>query len=283
MRLGISPFATTADVAAELATIAADGGLDTLWLGDGYLANPDFAGWSGGMETFAELAWLAGRNPTARVGVTAAVLPIRDIPWTAKQANTLHHMAGGGFVLVAAPGFWPQDLEARGVSFDRRGSVFDLELDQLVQALADTRFSPGPPASGPPEVWLAGGPATMRRALDRGLPFQSSRATPDELAPRAADFFARGGTRLAHRVRVEAGRHDVQGDAVEWHAVTGSADELVEAFGRFAEIGVFDLSLIPGQDDATSLRTMEVLVGDVVPQLAGELSADAPTADPSST
>ena len=258
----------------ELSALAVAGGLDTLWLGDGYLSNPDFGGWSGGMETFTELAWLSGREPNARVGITAAVLPIRDIVWVAKQANTLHRVAGGGFVLVAAPGFWRQDLEARGLDFDRRGSLFDAALDELTGALNDPTFSPGPPDTGPPPVWLAGANATMQRAIDRRLPFQSSRATPDELAPIAADFFDRGGTKLAHRVRVELGDHSVAGAELDWHAVTGSVDEVVDAFGRFQDLGVFDLSLIPGQDDATSLRTLRGLVDDVLPQLGRQASAD---------
>ena len=267
MRVGISPFATSVDVALELSTIAVAGGLDTLWLGDGYLANPDFGGWAGGMETFTELAWLAGRFPTARVGITAAVLPIRDIAWMAKQSNTMQRVAGGGFVIVAAPGFWRQDLEARGIDFDRRGSVFDARLDELIAALDDPTFSPGPPEHGSPPVWLAGSTHTMNRAIKRGLAFQSSRAIPDDLAPIARDFFDRGGTALAHRVCVEVGHHGVAGEALSWNAVTGSADQIVDALGRFEQMGVFDLSIIPGQDDATSLRTLSTLVSDVIPQL----------------
>ncbi|MEO1064094.1 MAG: LLM class flavin-dependent oxidoreductase [Actinomycetota bacterium] len=267
MRIGISPFASTRSTAHELARLAVEGGMDTLWLGDGYLANPDFADWAGGMESMTELAWLSGSFPTARVGITAAVLPMRDIPWTAKQANTLHRVAGGGFVLAVAPGFWRRDLEARGVDFDRRGSVFEAALDELLAVLADPAYNPGPPPDGPPPVWLAGGPATMRRAAERGLPFQASRALPDALASIAAEFADRGGSTLAHRVRVEVGGHDVAGEEVDWQAVTGSVDQVVDALGRYRELGVADLSCIPGQDDATSLRTVEALTTDVLPQL----------------
>lgn len=266
MRIGISPFASTKEVALELASSAVAGGLDTLWLGDGYLANPDFGGFAGGMESMAELAWLSGAHPAARVGITAAVLPIRDIVWTAKQANTLHQLAGGGFVLVAAPGFWPQDLAARGVDHEARGAVFEAALDELRSALTDERYSPGP-GLGAPSVWLAGAHATMRRAAARGLPYQASRARPEDLIPIADEYAELGGTHLAHRVRVELGDHDVDGDAVEWHAVTGSVDRLVDALGRYRELGVVDLSIIPGQDDDTSRRTVAALVDEVVPQL----------------
>lgn len=267
MRIGISPFASTRDVVVELSRLAVDGGMDTLWLGDGYLANPDFAGWAGGMETMTELAWLTGTFPTARVGISAAVLPMRDVPWTAKQANTLHRVAGGGFVLAAAPGFWAQDLEARGVDFARRGAAFDDALAELRAALADPSLNPGPPPSGPPPVWLAGGPATLRKAAAIGLPFQYSRALPDALAPVVAEYFDRGGSLFAHRVRVEVGDHAVEGEVVDWQAVSGSVDQVVDTLGHYRDLGVADLSCIPGADDETSLRTVEALVADVLPQL----------------
>ena len=267
MRIGISPFATTRETALELSRIAVEGGLDTLWLGDGYLANPDFVGWAGAMESLTELGWLAGRFPTARTGIAAAILPLRDPAWLAKQANTLHRMAGGGFVLVATPGFWVQDLESRGIAFGDRAAVFENHLQELRRQLGDESLSPGPSDAGPPPVWLAGAAATMRRAVALGLPFLSSRATPDELAPVARRYFDAGGEFLAHRTRLEYGTHDVAGDVVEWHAITGSTDEMVDTLGRYEALGVRDLSIIPGQDDASSLRTTEVLASDVVPQL----------------
>lgn len=267
MRIGISPFATTRETTLELSRIAVEGGLDTLWLGDGYLANPDFTGWAGAMESMAELAWLAGGHPTARVGIAAAILPLRDPAWLAKQANTLHRMAGGGFVLVVTPGFWAHDLESRGVAFDDRAAVFEERLVEIRRLLLDETLSPGPSDAGPPPVWLAGAAATMARAVAEGLPFLSSRATPDELTPVARRFFDAGGQFLAHRTRLEYGDHRVTGDVVDWHATTGSADQLVDTLGRYAELGVGDLSIIPGQDDASSLRTVEVLAAEVMPQL----------------
>jgi len=267
MRVGISPFASSREVALELSRAAVDGGLDTLWLGDGYLANPDFAGWAGGMEPMTELAWLAGSCPSARVGIAAAVLPMRDIPWTAQQAHTLHRVAGGGLVLVVTPGFWRQDLGARGIDFDRRAEVFDDALDEILSALVDPVYSPGPSPEGPPPVWLAGAEATMRKATARGLPYQASRALPGDLAPIAAEYYDLGGPMLAHRVRVEVGDHVVAGQLVDWQAVTGSVSQVVDTFGRYRDLGVRDLSCIPGQDDDMSRATVEALVTEVLPQL----------------
>jgi len=279
MRLGISPFASTRDGVIELSALATDGGLDTLWLGDGYIAGEEFPGWAGGMESMTELAWLAGRFPHARVGITAAVLPLRDPRWLAKQANTLDNVTEGGFVLVVAPGFWARDFEHRGLDYATRSAMFDEYLAALRAALAgdgfvgetiripsDGRLAPSPASAGVP-VWLAGARATMSKAIELGLTYQSSRATPDELAPVAADYFDRGGTSLAHRVRIQATTdHAGHGD-LDWHVVAGSASQLVDALGRFRELGVADLSIVPGQDDETSRHTLEVLTADVVPQL----------------
>lgn len=266
--MGVSPFAPSRDVAHELAAASAGAGMDTVWLGDGYLANADFSGWAGGMETMTELAWLAGRLPDVRVGITAAVLPLRDMAWLAKQANTLHRIAGGGFVLVAAAGFWAHDFAARGIDFNGRGSLFRERFHELRAAVEDPDLAPGPGEQGPPEVWLAGATATRNLAVELGLPFQASRATPGELAPIAARFFDAGGTRLAHRVRVQAGGHLVRSTNVEWHAVTGTADQLVDALGHFAAMGVSDLSIVPGSDEETSRHTIDVLGAEVLPQLA---------------
>lgn len=280
MRVGMSPFGTSREGVLELARAAVDGGLDTLWLGDGLLANEDFPAWSGGMETFCELAWLAGSLPTARIGITAAVLPLRDPVWVVKQAATLDNLTQGGFVFVVTPGFWEREFDYRGLEFTRRGDRFAEAIEAVRAGLAgdphdgehfrlpaDGRLSPVPVTPGGPPIWLAGGPATMRRALAMDLPFQASRATPDELAITARAFFDGGGTVLAHRVRVQLGEPPAAGHNVDWHAVSGSVEALVDQLGRFAELGVSDLSIAPGADEASNRATIEALATEVLPRL----------------
>src|SRR5678816_331147 len=131
MRLGISPFASTRAGVLAVATLAVEAGIDTLWMGDGLLVNDAFPAWSGAMEPFTTLAWLGGRFPRARLGVSAAVLPLRDVVWTAKQAATLDQLSEGRFVLAVAPGFWAKELEFRGVDPAQRGAVFRRALDEL--------------------------------------------------------------------------------------------------------------------------------------------------------
>lgn len=280
IRFGVSPFATTRAGALAVARTAIAGGIDTLWLGDGLLASDDFPGWSGALEPFTELAWLAGATGPARIGLTAAVLPLRDVVYVAKQAASLDVITEGGFVLVVAPGFWDREFAFRGIPIDERAARFDDAVGAL-RALwrgepYDGRFhhvpagdvvAPVPHSSDGPPLWLAGGTATMRRALRLGLPFQPSRLLPDALAPLAAQWFDGGGGALGLRLRVEVSDRPPQGHDVDWQALSGPPDHLASEIARYAELGVTDLSLVPGQDDATSLHTVEVLAAEVLPRL----------------
>jgi alkanesulfonate monooxygenase SsuD/methylene tetrahydromethanopterin reductase-like flavin-dependent oxidoreductase (luciferase family) len=274
VRIGISPFASSRQGFEKIAAIAVSGGVRVLWMGDGYLETPDFPMWAGGVESMSTLAWLAGRFPQASIGVSAAVLPLRDPEWLAKQAATLDQLTEGRFVLTVCAGFWDRELQHRGIDPAQRAEVFDHRLDALRAALAAPadpaaeRLSPPAFTPGGPPLWLAGGPATMRRALYLGLPFQASRLTPAELAPLAARWFDAGGGVLAHRVRVEIGAVARMGEEVEWHAVVGSADQVAEQLDSYRRLGVSDLSLVPGQDDERSLATVTALVEKVLPQLS---------------
>jgi alkanesulfonate monooxygenase SsuD/methylene tetrahydromethanopterin reductase-like flavin-dependent oxidoreductase (luciferase family) len=278
MRLGLSPFASSRAGAEALAALAVEGGIDTLWLGDGLLHNPDFPTWSGAMEPCTELAWLAGRFPSARLGLSAAVLPLRDVTWLAKQAMTLDHVSDGRFVLAVAPGFWAAESAARGFDHAERGARFDDALDGLRAAFSGrphdgpfvrvpAALSPGSLTPGGPRLWLAGARATMQRALDRGLPFQASRISPDDLAPVARPWRDQGGGPLAVRIRIGLDRVTSRGNGVDWQALTGPVGFLADELARYVDLGVADLSLIPGQDDRSSRATVEALVTHVVPAL----------------
>ena len=280
MRLGISPFASTRDGALQLSQRALEGGLQTLWLGDGLLVNPDFPGWSGAFEPFTELAWLAGRFPSAALGLTAAVLPLRDMAWLVKQAATLDHLTEGRFVLAVAPGFWEHELRWRGIDFADRGAAFAESLAALRAGFAgeafagrwthfpaEGRLAPVPFTRGGPPLWLAGGAPTMQRALQAGLPFQVSRVSPDALAPVAKKWFDGGGSLLGVRARIEVADAVPQGEGVAWNALAGPPAYLAEQLAGFAELGVADVSIVPGQGDDASLRTVDALAEFVVPTL----------------
>lgn len=267
MRIGISPYGADRAAALELTQAAVAGGIDSLWLGDGIFRRPDFAGWQGGLESLTELAYLAGRHPGTRIGITAAVLPVRDIDWLVREAATLDQLTEGDFVLAVTAGFWADELAYRGIDPANRGGEFRRRLDELRTKLATGTLAPEPYTPGGPPVWLAGERATMRLAARLGLPFQASRATPAELAPAARLWKELNGGLLAHRIYAESGVSVPDGEQVARHVVAGSAAQIADAFAAYRELGVGDLSVVLGHDDASAARTLEVLLGDVLPAL----------------
>jgi alkanesulfonate monooxygenase SsuD/methylene tetrahydromethanopterin reductase-like flavin-dependent oxidoreductase (luciferase family) len=263
MRLGISPFATTRAGVLAVATLAVEAGIETLWMGDGLLVNDAFPAWSGAMEPFTTLAWLSGRLPSAALGVSAAVLPLRDVVWTAKQAATLDQLSAGRFRLAVAPGFWARELEFRGVDPAQRGAVFRRALTELRAVFAgDTteRVAPIPLTAGGPPIWLAGADATFRLALAEGLPFQASRSTPTDLAPLVRRWRDEGGGTFGVRIRMSVAAEVPSDAGVEWNALVGPPSFLAEQLDAYREIGVDDVSIIPGQDDESSLRTVAAVI-----------------------
>jgi len=279
VRIGVSPWGSSREGAVAAADVAVAAGVDTLWLGDGLLTVPDFPQWAGGMEPFVELAWLAGRYPAVRVGLGAAVLPLRDVVWLVKQASTLDQLTAGRFDLVVAPGYWRREFEYLGLDFDRRGERFDDLLLALQAGFVgapydgdelrwpgDGRLSPEPFTAGGPPFWLAGGRATFERALRTGRPFQArGPAHPRELAPLAAEWHDRGGADLALRVSFEVAETVDESHPTE--TVIGPPSYLAEQVLAYAEQGVADLSVRPGQSDEASRRAVDALGEEIIPAL----------------
>jgi len=284
MRIGVSPWGSSYEGLGRVAAAATQAGVDILWLGDGLLAVPDFPPWSGGMEAFVELAWLAGRHPEVGIGVGAAVLPLRDVAWVAKQAATLDQLTRGRFTLVVTPGIWEREFVFRNVSFAGRGTRLEEQIGALRAAFAgvgyegatvtlphEGRLSPEPFTAGGPPIWLAGDRATMERALRLGLAFQARAATPEDLRPLAAEWFDRGGGQLAVRIALEVADQVPDDRSVDNLAqanrLIGPPAYLAAQLAAYAELGVADVSLMPGRDDAQSLRTIASLATEILPAL----------------
>jgi len=170
-------------------------------------------------------------------------------------------------VLAVTAGFWADELAYRGIDPGGRGGEFRRRLGELRAKLAGDTLAPAPYTPQGPPVWLAGEHATMRLAARLGLPFQASRATPAELEPVARRWQELNGGLLAHRIYAEAGTGVPDGEQVARHVVAGSAAQLTDAFAAYRELGVDDLSVVLGHDDASAMRTLGVLLGEVLPAL----------------
>jgi len=277
MRIGVSPYASTRDEVLKLARRAADAGLDGLMMGDGLISTPSFPAWSGAMDAFVELAWLAGQVDVRTYGLNALVLPARDPRIVAKQGSSLNAVTGGRAVVGVCAGFWEHDARLFGFDFAERGARLDEGIRALQAAWrGDPEFrgqfwswsAAGPigPCGEvePPELWLAGGEATMRRAIRYGLTWQPTRVSPEELAPLARAYADAGGTRLTARARMSVTEPVGGHGPLSFPALVGPPSYLADQLHAYAELGVTYASVVAGFDYTSCAATIDAL-GEAAP------------------
>jgi probable F420-dependent oxidoreductase len=217
MRFGIAlpnygPLASP-ETLGRLAERAAAAGVDSVWVSDHLVAPVDVAsvypydrrphapsGDMGVIEQFYEplvtLAYLAGRFPTLRLGVSAYVMPYRNPVVTAKQIATLDALSGGRLLVAVGVGWLREEFAALGVPFDDRGRRTDEYLEVCKRLwtgdqatfegrtyrLPAVRTGPRPAQRPHPPLWIAGNSsAAMRRAVRLGDGWHAIDLAPDEL------------------------------------------------------------------------------------------------------
>jgi len=285
MRIGVSPWGSSREGIIAVADAAAQAGVDEFWLGDGLLQVPDFPQWSGGMEPFVELAWLAGRHPEMGIGLGAAVLPLRDVLYVVKQAASLDQLTAGRFTLVVTPGIWEREFAFRGLDFKQRGRHYDDAIaairaafagepyeGEFVTLPAGAQLSPPPHSPGGPKLWLAGGRRTIERALAAKLGFQAKTTQPAAFAPVAKEWFERGGGELGMRIALEVADRIPEADTSAGgisalSALIGPPSYLAEQLDAYRNLGLSDVSVMPGRNDEQSLRTIEAFATEILPSL----------------
>jgi alkanesulfonate monooxygenase SsuD/methylene tetrahydromethanopterin reductase-like flavin-dependent oxidoreductase (luciferase family) len=257
----------------KLARLAADAGLDGLTLGDGFVSTPSFPIWSGGVDCFVELAWLAGQVSLPTYGIDAVVLPARDPRVLAKQICSLSAVTGGRCHVALSAGFWAEDAELFGYGFAERGARMEEGIHALMAALRGEAFPDGKywsweasipisPCHGvePPELWLSGAEATMRRALRHGLAWQPTRMSPAEVAPLARVYRDSGGAGLKIRSRMSVSAPASNPKAFQtFTTLVGPPAYLAEQIEAYARLGASYVSVVPGHDESSCAETIEAL------------------------
>jgi alkanesulfonate monooxygenase SsuD/methylene tetrahydromethanopterin reductase-like flavin-dependent oxidoreductase (luciferase family) len=271
VQVGVSPFGSSRESVLDLARRAADAGLDGLILGDGFVSTPSFPIWSGGIDCFVELAWLAGHVDVPTYGIDAVVAPARDPRILAKQASSLSAVTAGRCHLALAAGFWEEDARLFGFDFAERGARLDEGLRALIAAWRGEPFEgkywsweaplPISPchAVAPPELWLSGAEATMRRALRYGLPFQPTRLSPDDVTLLARKYAAAGGTSFKVRTRMSVTQPVRAPGALDFSTLVGPASYLAHQIDAYAALGADYISIVAGFDDRSCAETIEAL------------------------
>ena len=281
----------------ELADIAEDVGLDSVWIGDSLLAKPRH-------DPLALLAAIAGR--TSRITIGAAVLlpMLRNPVLLAQQAATIDQISEGRLILGVGAS---RDTPAARAEFAAAGVPFEKRIGRMLEGLRLCRalwtgepvdwrgrwtleqaiLAPKPFRAGGPAIWGGGGvPAALRRCARNfagwfpsgpgGGPEWGRSWT--ELLGYAAEA-GRARSEIAgaayvtvsvddDRAKAEAGRDDylsryygLPAERIkrEQYTFAGDRAAATDWLGGFVEAGAGHLCVrFTGSDDA---RQMEVLAG----------------------
>ncbi|HSL25952.1 MAG TPA: LLM class flavin-dependent oxidoreductase [Acidimicrobiia bacterium] len=251
---------------AEMARVAEETGLDSIWVGDHLLY--DLAeGRKGPWEAWSLLAALAAVTDRVELGPLVAALPFHNPAVLAKKAATVDEISGGRLVLGVGAGWNRVEFAAFGLPFERRVARFAEAFTIVRRLLAEGRIDfagefytlrdcellPRPTRpGGPPLMVGSSGP----RMLALTLPFVAAWNSwyddfdndPDQVPALLAsiDEACRHAGRPPGEVEKTvaiylsfSGRADRRTDrrtgGNPWH---GSTTAMVERFGALAAAGV---------------------------------------------
>jgi alkanesulfonate monooxygenase SsuD/methylene tetrahydromethanopterin reductase-like flavin-dependent oxidoreductase (luciferase family) len=137
---------------------------------DGYLPSP-----------LALAGALIGRTRRITVSFAALLLPLYDPVKLAEDLAVLDLASGGRILVTAGIGYRPEEYEALGRDWSRRGKLLDEALEVLLRAWTGepfhyqgrrVRVTPPPHTKPHPPLFVGGStPAAARRAARFGLPF----------------------------------------------------------------------------------------------------------------
>jgi alkanesulfonate monooxygenase len=230
------------------------------------------------VECLATLAVAATATTRVPIGSCVVQLPLRQPAALAKQATTLQVLSGGRFVLGVGVGSHAGEFEAAGVDFTGRGRAMDAGLAALRAAWAtghdaDLAYRQTP-VTAPVPVWIGGSSgAARRRAARTGdgwvplfLPpdrYEADLARlrhetegfgrdPDDVMAAMVVMIHVGpeGAALERGCRWLSSLYGIPPKAFAAHVVAGSAQQVAEQLGTFADAGAAHIVTMVADDHA---------------------------------
>lgn len=257
----------TGDGAKAIATAADDAGYESIWTVEhvvvpaGYQSPYPYSssGKMGGPDdmsipdSFTWLSYIAAVTKNIKLATGVAILPQRNVIYTAKELATLDQLSGGRVILGAGAGWMKEEFDVLGVPFERRGE----RMDEYIAALrvlwgddkptfhgefvdfTDTYCRPQPVNRAIP-IHIGGHtPRAARRAGELG----------DGFFPGASDHETLAGAIGIMRKSAEAAGRDP--DAIE---VTAGGAMDVAGVEALRELGVSRVVIPPLAMDADGIR-----------------------------
>ncbi|MFE7647728.1 LLM class F420-dependent oxidoreductase [Streptomyces phaeoluteigriseus] len=231
-------------------------------------------------DPVATLAHLAAVTERVRLLSHVAVVGLRHPLLTAKQYATLDHLSGGRLILGVGAGHVPEEFEALGVDFRRRGALLDETIDALRAALGPEEFPvhhgkaydfealgqrPRPAQARVP-IWVGGSsPAAVRRAALRGdgwLP----QGDPRDRLPAQIDRLRRlrGDTPLTIGALTEPLYVSTPAWDVGRRTLHGTPESIAESLREYRAMGVHQIQVRFRSRSRTELTDQMAAFGEEV-------------------
>ncbi|MGH7334599.1 MAG: LLM class F420-dependent oxidoreductase [Candidatus Rokuibacteriota bacterium] len=290
------------DTFNQMADKAEACGLDTLWASD-HLIMPGLRvsrypgradgqlpdGWKRTYyQPFSVLNYLAARTRRVRLGTSVLILPMRNPIEAAAQVAELDQLSDGRVNFGVGVGWFREEFEALGYSFENRGARADEGL-AIIKALwtqestsvdgptyrfTDARMGPKPVQRPHPPIYIGGNtPAAMRRAARYGDAWHPFKVTPQGIAE----------LRPALRAALEAEGRSARGFPVAPKVVLafqdtpprdgqapteGRPQDVIDALRRFRDAGATEFCFdIATETLGVALDTLDRFANEVRPNV----------------
>jgi len=135
-------------------------------------------------ESLISLAAAAAVTERVRLVTDILIAPLRtNTALLAKQAATIDSLSGGRLVLGLAVGGRPDDFEASGADFAKRGRTFEGQLQELKSIWSGDAVGPAPANGRRPTMLIGGGSdVAFRRAAEHADGWTMGGGTPEMFA-----------------------------------------------------------------------------------------------------
>lgn len=266
---------------------AEDVGFDTVWVADELQWESDE--WNepmGFWECAATAGAVAASTETISVGTWVLSALHRNPGLTARIAETLHEISGGRFLFGLGSGHAGRQGEAFGFPASYTVSRYEEALTIITSlrrngsATFDGRFHSArdlvmtPRPEGNPTIpLLLGGhkPRTMRLACEHAdiwSAFVTSSSQPEafrdlfEQFEEVCDDVARDPASIGKSIGVVVAPpgKDPTGVLAGYEPIRGSVEQMVDTFGRFAEMGCTRLELMAAGDQDETIEGLEPVI-----------------------
>ena len=251
----------TPDVLAGIAKAAEAIGLHGIWFGDRTVYAVDYE--SGGPdhkdklpwniaspqnEGIVNLTWVLAATTRLRAGVSVMILPLRNPVVLARQVATIDHLSKGRLNFGVGLGGIPEEFNAIGVPWERRGARMDEYLRAMrtlwteekpsfageFTSFPEVYCNPKPVQKGGPPIYIGGhSEAAYRRVARYADGWAASSTEPDEVKTVMANI----------RAQAEALGRDPASIKVLCTTWKPDRDEMRRRLAAYQEVGVDEVAV----------------------------------------